>query len=119
MGLGTVGQAVAMFAVTNIDDIVILALFFGQAAGRRAVVVRIVLGQYLGFGAILVACVVGALGAGLLPGDLIAYLGLLPLLLGIRAAWRVWRERHDEAADAHQSPIAATQAHQRHSRSPA
>lgn len=108
MGLGTVGQAVAMFAVTNIDDIVILALFFGQAAGRRAVVVRIVLGQYLGFGAILVACVVGALGAGLLPGDLIAYLGLLPLLLGIRAAWRVWLERHDEAADTHQSLIAAT-----------
>jgi cadmium resistance protein CadD (predicted permease) len=55
-----------------------------------------------------VACVVGALGAGLLPGDLIAYLGLLPLLLGIRAAWRVWRERHDEAADTHQSPSAAT-----------
>jgi cadmium resistance protein CadD (predicted permease) len=45
VGLGTVGQAVAMFAVTNIDDIVILALFFGQAAGRRAGVVRIVLGQ--------------------------------------------------------------------------
>lgn len=53
MGLRTVGQAVAMFAVTNIDDIVILALFFGQAAGHRAGVVRIVLGQHLGFAAIL------------------------------------------------------------------
>lgn len=69
MGLRTVGQAVAMFAVTNIDDIVILALFFGQAAGHRVGVVRIVLGQYLGFAAILVGSVLGALGAGLRPSS--------------------------------------------------
>ena len=25
---------------------------------------------------------------------MIPYLGLLPLALGIRAAWRAWRERH-------------------------
>lgn len=104
MGLRTVGQAVAMFAVTNIDDIVILALFFGQAAGHRGGVVRIVLGQYLGFAAILIASVLGSVGAGLLPEDLIPYLGLLPVLLGIRAAWRVWRQRHDDRADSHDRP---------------
>ncbi|WP_220040250.1 hypothetical protein [Nonomuraea aridisoli] len=32
---GIVGQAAALFAVTNIDDIVLLALFFARAAGRR------------------------------------------------------------------------------------
>jgi cadmium resistance protein CadD (predicted permease) len=97
--LGLVGQAVGMFAVTNVDDIVILALFFGQAAGRRDAAARVVIGQYLGFAAILAASIVGALGAGLLPDTVIPYLGLLPLLLGLRAAWRAWRERHTTADD--------------------
>ena len=43
----------------------------------------------------------GALGADLLPESFIPYLGLVPLLLGIRAAWRVWRERHNTGADSH------------------
>ncbi len=34
MGLGQVGRAVGLFTVTNIDDLVLLALFFGRAAGR-------------------------------------------------------------------------------------
>jgi cadmium resistance protein CadD (predicted permease) len=93
--LTLVGQAVGMFAVTNIDDIVILALFFGQAAGRPGGAVRVVAGQYLGFGAILAAAIVGALGAGLLPEPVLPYLGLLPLLLGIRAGWSAWRERRN------------------------
>lgn len=53
MELGLVGQAAGMFAVTNIDDILILALFFGQAAGSRGGAMRVVVGQYLGFTAIL------------------------------------------------------------------
>lgn len=76
-----------------------LAVFFSQAAGQAAGAWRVVIGQYLGFIAILIAAVVGALGAGLLPEAVIPYLGLLPLLLGIRAAWRVWKERHDNAED--------------------
>jgi cadmium resistance protein CadD (predicted permease) len=97
MDLRLPGQAVGMFTVTNIDDILILALFFAQAAGTgRAGVIRVVLGQYLGFTAILVISIVGALGAGLLPERAIPYLGLLPLVLGLRAAWRAWRDRHHD-----------------------
>jgi cadmium resistance protein CadD (predicted permease) len=80
--------------VTNVDDIVVSRWSFGQASGRRAAgVVRVVVGQYLGFAAILGASIVGALGAGLLPESAIPYLGLLPLLLGLRAAWKAWWER--------------------------
>lgn len=104
MGTQIVGQAVAMFAVTNIDDLIVLALFFGQAAGYRGGAVRVTLGQYLGFSAILVASVVGALGAALLPGTFVPYLGLLPLLLGLRAAWEVWRERGDESQESEGLP---------------
>ncbi|WP_449290160.1 hypothetical protein [Nonomuraea purpurea] len=35
MNAGIIGQAVGLFAVTNIDDIVILALFFAQGAAAR------------------------------------------------------------------------------------
>lgn len=100
VNLALVGQAVGMFVVTNVDDIVLLALFFGQAAGRRGGATQVVLGQYLGFAAILAASIVGALGVGLFPDTVIPYFGLIPLLLGVREAWEVWRERH-EADDAH------------------
>ncbi|MFC7676729.1 cadmium resistance transporter [Mycolicibacterium sp. GCM10028919] len=98
-GLGTVGQAVAIFVATNVDDVVILALFFGRAAGHRAATTAVVVGQYLGFVAILAGSVVAALGARLLPESTIAYLGLLPLLLGIYAAWEAWRSRGDDDDD--------------------
>lgn len=100
MNIALIGPAAGLFAVTNIDDIVILALFFGQTFGRNGVG-RVVLGQYLGFAAILAASVLGELGAGLLPATAIPYLGLLPLLLGLRAAANAWRDRRSHTAHAH------------------
>ena len=101
-----IGRAVGLFAVTNIDDIVILALFFGRTAGRRAGTARVVAGQYVGFLAILAITVPTALGVRLLPEAVIPYFGLLPLLLGLRDGWKAWRERGqepDEDADADQT----------------
>ena len=94
--LEAAGTAVVLFAVTNVDDLVLLALYFGQAGGDRAAQRRIVVGQYLGFGAILMVSLVGAAGATLLPERAIAYLGLIPLALGIRAGVSAWRHRHDD-----------------------
>src|SRR5689334_12979011 len=85
-----------MFAATNIDDMVVLAVFFGRAAAGRTGVVRVVVGQYVGFIAILALSLLGALGARLLPHAAIPYLGLLPLFLGIRAAWRLWRPQDED-----------------------
>jgi cadmium resistance protein CadD (predicted permease) len=89
----TISQAAGMFAVTNVDDLVVLALFFDRAEGHRWATANVVLGQYLGFAAILAVSVLGALGTRLLPEPAIPYLGLLPLGLGLRAAWRTWRGR--------------------------
>lgn len=41
-----------MFAVTNIDDLLVLAVLLGRATGAAAVR-RVVAGQYLGFGALV------------------------------------------------------------------
>jgi cadmium resistance protein CadD (predicted permease) len=92
---GAVGQAVGLFAVTNIDDILILSLFFAQGAGHRGAGRRIVVGQYAGFAAILVIAGAAAFGATFLPGAAIPYLGLLPLALGLKAAWQAWRSHRD------------------------
>ena len=100
MSLSLLGQAAGMFAVTNIDDLLVLAVFFGQTRGHKAGSWRVVAGQYLGFIAILAAAIVGALGAGLLPEAVIPYLGLLPLALGIRAGVNAWRYRNDPDDDA-------------------
>ncbi|MEU6330796.1 cadmium resistance transporter [Streptomyces sp. NPDC047049] len=95
MSLGTVGQAAGLFAVTNIDDILVLSLFFAQGAGHRGSGTRIVLGQYLGFAAILAVAVAAAFGATFLPQSALPWLGLLPLALGLKAAWQAWRHRAD------------------------
>lgn len=113
MTLAIVVQAVLLFAVTNIDDIVVLALFFAQGAGKSGSTLRIVVGQYLGFGAILAVALAGAFGATFLPEEALPYLGLLPLLLGIRAAWQLWRDRNGndegegEGAADHKGPTVA------------
>lgn len=56
-------------------------------------------GQYLGFTAILAVSVGGALlGATLLPPAALPYFGLLPIVLGLRAAWLAWRDRRTQPA---------------------
>ncbi|GGJ80438.1 cadmium transporter [Pilimelia anulata] len=96
-------RAAAMFAVTNLDDLLLLALYLARATGRAGVA-RVVAGQYLGFLAILAASVLGALGAGLLPPSAVPYSGLLPILLGLRAAVAAWRERRAPAGPADPDP---------------
>ncbi len=93
-------QAIGLFMVTNIDDIIVLSLFYARGAGQRGTTAKILAGQYLGFGAILAAAVLVALGArSFLPEEAIPYFGLIPLALGLLAAWRVWRSDDDDDDD--------------------
>jgi cadmium resistance protein CadD (predicted permease) len=98
MNAGIVAEAVGLFAVTNVDDVLVLSLFFGRNAGQDGAAKRIVAGQYLGFAALLVITVAAAFGATFLPKSAIPYLGVLPLALGLRAAWQAWRDhRHGDS----------------------
>ena len=99
MNLGIIGQAAGLFAVTNIDDLVILALFFARGTGHHGATRNIAVGQYLGFAAILAVAVAAAFGATFLPEGVVPYLGLLPLALGIKAAAQAWRHRDDTAQE--------------------
>ncbi len=79
--LGVVGLAVAAFVSTNVDNSVVLALFFSN----RAFPVRsVVAGQYLGMGALVAVSLVIASAARLIPTGSIHWLGLVPIAIGIK-----------------------------------
>jgi len=95
--LPSVLQAIGLFIATNIDDIIVLSLFFARGAGRRGTTSRILVGQYVGFVGILAAAVLVSLGAGaFLPEETIPYFGLVPLVLGLWAGWQAWRADGDD-----------------------
>ena len=101
MILTSVLQAIGLFAATNIDDIIVLSLFFARGAGQRGTTARILAGQYLGFAGILVAAILVTTGAGaFLPSAAIPYFGLIPLGLGLWAAWEAWRGDDDDDDEA-------------------
>jgi cadmium resistance protein CadD (predicted permease) len=70
------------FVATNVDDIVILMLFFSQtnSSFRRR---HIVVGQYLGFIALVLASLPGFFGGLILPRAWIGLLGIVPIAIGI------------------------------------
>jgi cadmium resistance transport/sequestration family protein len=75
--------AITAFVATNIDDIIILLLFFTQvdAKFRRR---HIVFGQYLGFTLLIVASLPGFFGGLVVPPEWIGLLGLLPIAIGLK-----------------------------------
>src|SRR3546814_18164716 len=101
MIVSSVRQAFGLFLATNIDDIIVLSLFFARGAGQRGTTVRILVGQYVCFAGILGAAVLVSLGAGaFLPPELIPYFGLITLGLGLWAACKSWPRLHaDHEAD--------------------
>ncbi|MBI1279909.1 MAG: transporter [Anaerolineaceae bacterium] len=78
----TIATAVVAFIATNIDDILLLMLFFAQVNNsfRKR---HIIVGHYLGFSAILIVSLLGLAGALVLPHSLIGLLGLIPIALGL------------------------------------
>ncbi|WP_357464331.1 cadmium resistance transporter [Micromonospora sp. NPDC047465] len=84
--LGTAAGAAVVFAATDIDDIVVLTLFFVAARSTgRPRTWQIVAGQYLGIGALALASAVVAAGLLVVPDPWTGLLGLLPIALGVRA----------------------------------
>jgi cadmium resistance protein CadD (predicted permease) len=78
-----VATAVALFAGTNVDDVVVLALLSASSrAGGRLRGWEIWAGQYLGFGFLTGLSVAAGRGLALVPGRWLWLLALVPLGLG-------------------------------------
>jgi cadmium resistance transport/sequestration family protein len=80
--LGAIASACAAFAATNLDDIIILTLLFAQVNTnfRKR---HIIIGQYLGFTALILASLPGFFGGLVINRSLIGLLGFLPIIIGI------------------------------------
>jgi cadmium resistance protein CadD (predicted permease) len=74
------GIGIVVFASTNIDDLFLLAAFFADTRLRHR---SIVLGQYLGIGALVLVSALAAILALTIPEGWVALLGIAPLLLGL------------------------------------
>lgn len=95
--MGWVLQAImagaVSFAATNIDDIFVLTLFFGQV-GRRLRRWHVIAGQYLGFAALVAISLIGFFARMVVSPAWTGLLGLLPIGIGVRSLLR--RDRGEE-----------------------
>lgn len=80
--ISAIFAGVTAFIATNLDDLVILMLFFAQinAVFRPK---HIVVGQYLGFGALILASLPGFFSGLIVPKPWIGLLGLVPIAIGL------------------------------------
>src|ERR1043165_5871099 len=76
-----VGLAIVTFVVTNIDDLLLLSLYFSTGRYHRW---SIISGQYAGIMTLILISLSGVLAGKILADHLVSLLGLLPLSLGIR-----------------------------------
>ncbi len=86
--LGVLAASLTTFAATNVDDVVVLTLFFARRVPTR----RIVAGQYLGFAAIIVVSLICVWAALAIPHQWNRFLGLLPLAIGIKELFQTRRK---------------------------
>jgi cadmium resistance protein CadD (predicted permease) len=83
-------------AATNIDDIFVLMLFFSQTATRFHGW-HVVVGQYLGFPALVALSVLGSLGVLVVPQEWSGLMGVVPIFLVVRGLLRLRDEEPEEA----------------------
>ncbi len=74
--------SVIAFASTNIDDIFVLMLFFGNKNYKPK---HVIIGQYLGIGILIAISFAGSFIGIVIDKTYIGLLGLLPIFLGIKA----------------------------------
>jgi cadmium resistance transport/sequestration family protein len=82
--MASIAPPLFSFIVTNIDDLFILMLFFSQT-GQGFKKRHVVIGQYLGFGALVLVSLFGYAGSLFLPRQAIALLGIFPIAIGVKA----------------------------------
>lgn len=81
--VGLIVTGIATFAATNIDDILILVMFFSQVtASFRSR--HVVTGQYLGFATLVGVSLLGFLFSLVISSAWIGLLGFAPIVIGVR-----------------------------------
>lgn len=98
---GAIGTAVGLFVGTNVDDMVVLAVF--NASSRTTGVParwKIWVGQYIGVALLVGVSALAALGLTAVPTGWIWVLGLVPFGLGVHKLLQAVRARERDPAPA-------------------
>jgi cadmium resistance transport/sequestration family protein len=90
--------SILAFVSTNIDDIFILILFFGNKKFKSG---EIVIGQFLGIIALIGVSLLGSLIGLILQEAYIGLLGLIPFYLGIMGILTILKKEKQDAEDPH------------------
>lgn len=92
-----IASAVATYIATSIDYLIILVILYAQKENQNHSR-NILLGQYIGTGVLVAVSLIAAFGLHYIPDSwIIGFLGLIPIILGIRTA--VHSEDDDESED--------------------
>jgi cadmium resistance transport/sequestration family protein len=95
---------IVTFAATNVDDILVLVMFFSQV-NTSFRPHHVVLGQYLGFTTLVGVSLFGFLVSLVIPRPWIGLLGFVPLWMGLRQLWPPHQVRASGAVKHPTSPL--------------
>jgi cadmium resistance protein CadD (predicted permease) len=94
--LALTGMSVLLFGSTNIDDIFVLVAFFADPKFRAR---EVVLGQYAGFTALFCVSLAASLLALVIPRAYFGLLGAIPILIGGKKLFDLYRKREKTEED--------------------
>ena len=93
MNLEFIITSILAFAATNIDDLFLLTLFFGNKKYKDS---NIYIGQVLGILSLVALSLIGSLAGNFIPPPYIGLLGLFPVYLGIK---QILKKNGDEESE--------------------
>jgi cadmium resistance protein CadD (predicted permease) len=100
--LSTLVSGFVAFALTDIDDLILLIFFFSQT--KKSFTKReVFLGQYLGFLFLLFLTTLGYLGTLVIPLAWIGLLGIVPFLRGLNELYKRFLKNREISFDQNDS----------------
>ena len=103
LSVETLIVAIGAFIGTNIDDIFMDTLLFSETR-TKGEMYSVVIGKYVGMAMLTSVSLLAAWGLSLIPQQYIRYLGLIPIILGVKAFIDgIRRDKEDEGKEASKS----------------
>jgi cadmium resistance protein CadD (predicted permease) len=91
------GIAIITFVVTNIDDLLLLSVYFASDSYKTR---SIVIGQYTGIGILILISLSGMMVGQVVPEKWVHLLGFFPLFLGAKALLALIKGEQDNGSEA-------------------
>jgi cadmium resistance transport/sequestration family protein len=88
-------EGVSAFFATNIDDLVILLLFFAQVKDKKIKAIHVVSGSSWGLVVLILLSLVGFFGGLVISSAWIGLLGILPITIGIKQLMQPEEEQEE------------------------